>query len=1056
MVQRTSLFERMEQGTARGIVWVAGPAGAGKTTLVSSYLEHRRLTHLWYQVDRGDVDAATFFHYLGLAAARERSLDGASLPSMAGGRGGDVATFSRRYFRELYRSLAAPFALVFDNYQEAPLQSPLSLIVNVALEEIPRSGAVIVVSRSEPPRELARLRANQRIELIGWSELRLSLEEVQAMARKRGQPLGEDASLSLYHRTQGWAAGAVLMLEHAKVMGTEAEPPGDDTPQVIFDYVAGEIFDGFEPESQAFLLSTACLTQMTAGSAERVSGYSKAGRLLANLARNDYFVSERIAEGQRVYQYHPLLSAFLRSRTRQTYSLDEWIRLVRRSARLLADEGQIDDAVTLLLDEGQWQDATALIVSKASEILGQGRDETLKDWLEDLPAVVAAANPWVLYWQGAIRHRSAPRESRRFYERAYDGFCEETNPDTNGIVLACCGCIDAIIHELDDLSLLDVWMDELETQWHSLRDTLGENVALRVTRSMVMSLLLRRPGAPEFAIWVDHALEACRQNPSAALRVGLVPVAALALIWSGHHVQASELIDLAHHAGADEDPAGSTPIRLAFVESVQNLLAGNLSGADSPGVEQRGTAAAGDPAGWSESATYRALSHLNDGAPDAAERALDEQAAIPMSASRLERGLAYYVRSWLSIWRDDRLSAHQQTQAALGVATELGSPAFETLCRLAWVEALAACGDIRKAEGQLRHVTDAGLTLGSALLEQMTRLTAARIALDGDRHESAVEALEAALAIGRSRGFTRTFWWSPRRLAELCVLALSHGIEENYVRHLIRSHRLDPGEAATDLSSWPWHFQIHTLGRFRLFKEGSVHALAGKASRRPIALLKLLVALGGRDVRVDHLTDMLWPNVDGDYAYGSFTSTLHRLRRSLELEDALVLQDGRLSLNSRYFWVDVWALEKVFIDADQQMSLSVGFRSMTESAERMLGLYKGAFLEDESESTAYIALREHLRGKVLRLLGKIDRNAKTPSQLEAATGYYERAIDADPVCEGLYRNLMILYDALDRRADALNVFHRCRTVLTTTLRASPSLETVALYEKLGGESTAGR
>jgi ATP/maltotriose-dependent transcriptional regulator MalT len=46
VVHRDNLFERMDQGAERGVIWVAGPPGAGKTTLVSSYIEHLRLNHL--------------------------------------------------------------------------------------------------------------------------------------------------------------------------------------------------------------------------------------------------------------------------------------------------------------------------------------------------------------------------------------------------------------------------------------------------------------------------------------------------------------------------------------------------------------------------------------------------------------------------------------------------------------------------------------------------------------------------------------------------------------------------------------------------------------------------------------------------------------------------------------------------------------------------------------------------------------------------------------------------------------------------------------------------
>jgi len=1054
VVQRKKLFERMDQGAERGAIWVAGPPGAGKTTLVSSYIEHRRLNHLWYQVDRGDVDAATLFHYLGLAASRESSLDGSALPTISSSRGGDVAAFSQRYFRELYRRLAPPFALVFDNYQEAPLQSPLPLIINIALEEIPRSGSVIVISRTEPPRELARQRANQRIELIGWSDLRLSPKELQSMARRRGQTLSEDSSRNLHQRTQGWAAGAVLMLEHAKVMGTEAEPPGDNTPQVIFDYVAGEIFDKFEAASQAFLLSTACLSQMTPDTAEKVSGYSKAGALLANLARNDYFVSERLADGERVYQFHRLLSDFLRTRAKQVYAADEWAKLVRRSARLLAEVGQADDAISLLLDETHWEDATALIVANATETLSQGRAETLMGWLDELPSAIVAANPWVLYWQAAGRRTSAPRESRRYYERAYEGFRVAPSPDPEGMVLTCCGIIDAIVRELDDLSLLDPWIDALEELWSAHRSALPEHVERHVVRSTLMSLLLRRPGNAGFENWLENAVNLCRQNPRETLRGALQPVVALALMWTGRYPQAVDLTNTTRVETANGDFSDEAVAQLAYVDSVQQLFAGSLIGPGRLNGDRQEIERAEEPTPENRPPIHRAVSHLNAGELDEAEALLGEISTDPVSMRRLERGLYYYLQAWLSMRRDERLDAYQQVQTALGVATEIGSPAFELICRLAWAETLAACGDLRKAESQLRRANESLQTLGNPLLELMARLTTARVALDAGQQNRAIEALRHSLTVGRSYGITHLLWWRPKAMAELCALALSEDIEADYVRHLIRVRRIAPGESAMKLRSWPWPFQVFTLGKFRLLKEGATQNLVNKGSMRPLELLKVLVALGGRDVRVEHLTDILWPNIDGDYAYGSFTSALHRLRRLLEGDDAITLQDGRLSLNARYFWVDTWAIEQVFADAERNAAISISCGSMAATAERLLELYGGAFLEDESDSTCYIALREHLRGRMLRLLTKFARHCTDPAQIDAATSYYERAIDADPLCEGFYRSLMTLYAALDRRPEALDVYNRCRTILTSTLRASPSSETVALYEKLTHENSA--
>src|SRR6185295_10427200 len=94
-------------------------------------------------------------------------------------------------------------------------------------------------------------------------------------AKVRGHALPGETATLLHERTQGWAAGIVLMLEHAKLAGRIAELPDDAPPQAIFDYLAGEIFERFEPKTQAFLLRIACLPRMTAAVAEAISGEPK-------------------------------------------------------------------------------------------------------------------------------------------------------------------------------------------------------------------------------------------------------------------------------------------------------------------------------------------------------------------------------------------------------------------------------------------------------------------------------------------------------------------------------------------------------------------------------------------------------------------------------------------------------------------------------------------------------------------------------------------------------------------------------------------------------------
>ena len=153
--------------------------------------------------------------------------------------------------------------------------------------------------------------------------------------------------LQLESRTQGWAAGIVLMLEHAKLSGHLAEFPDDAAPRAIFDYLA-EIFARFERETQQFLLRIACLPRMSAAVAEVCRAIPRRGGCSSISPSNDYFVSEVAAEEGRVYQLHPLLRL---PRNRAAQDLPEALASahLRRAASLLSPPaGQVEDAYRCL------------------------------------------------------------------------------------------------------------------------------------------------------------------------------------------------------------------------------------------------------------------------------------------------------------------------------------------------------------------------------------------------------------------------------------------------------------------------------------------------------------------------------------------------------------------------------------------------------------------------------------------------------------------------------------------------------------------------------------
>ena len=146
-VARERLFQARR---CRGAICGVGPPGAGKTTLVASWLDARDAKGIWYQVDAGDTDLATFFHYLGQAAGHHSRKGQAPLPALTPEYLKDIEGFSRRFFRELFSRLPADAVVVLDNYQEVSSDQPFHALVPQAVDEVPPGIVLVAISRRDP------------------------------------------------------------------------------------------------------------------------------------------------------------------------------------------------------------------------------------------------------------------------------------------------------------------------------------------------------------------------------------------------------------------------------------------------------------------------------------------------------------------------------------------------------------------------------------------------------------------------------------------------------------------------------------------------------------------------------------------------------------------------------------------------------------------------------------------------------------------------------------------------------------------------------------------
>ncbi|GEM_PF-185629 len=261
--------------------------------------------------------------------------------------------------------------------------------------------------------------------------------------------------------------------------------------------------------------------------------------------------------------------------------------------------------------------------------------------------------------------------------------------------------------------------------------------------------------------------------------------------------------------------------------------------------------------------------------------------------------------------------------------------------------------------------------------------------------------------------------------------------------------RLKPKSAAQDpRRSWP--LRIHALGQFTLLRDGQPIVFSRKVQKRPLDLLKALIAHGAIRTNTSTLIESLWPDAEGDSAKVSFDSNLHRLRKLIGIDDALTLSEGKLSLDPARCWVDVWAFEELLtcIDRTAHERPGPGSPSYAELVRELLRLYTGQFLEKDSQEPWAVAARDRLAAKFLRAVATLGACLEQGKEWEEAVALYSRALELDNLSEGLYRRLMVSYRELGETAEALKVYRRCRDMLSIVLGLSPSAETEAIRSTL--------
>ncbi len=443
LVHRPRLLERLNEGLQRKVTLISAPAGFGKTTLVSEWIEALRVTNYelragvgetativnqkskiknssvaWLSLDAGDSDPMRFLAYLAAALQTIAPQLGAAVSPLLQSPQPPPAEVILIALLNQLTTTADELLLVLDDYHLIDAKA-VDQALAFLIEHLPPQLHLIIATREDPQFPLARLRARGQLSELRAAELRFTaVEAAEFLNRGMGLNLSAQDIAALEKRTEGWIAGlqlAALSMQGQRVTGQQDVnsfiQSFTGSHRFVMDYLVEEVLHQQPTAVQFFLLHTAILERMCAPLCEAVVRTAPGNEPVASQATLEYLEQANLFivpldNERRWYRYHHLFAELLRQRLRQNLAasggdaeslLNE---LHTRASQWYEDNHLEIEAFHHAAAANDIVRAERLIDGRGIPLHLRGAVTMILNWLESLPTSVMNARP-SLWWRHA-------------------------------------------------------------------------------------------------------------------------------------------------------------------------------------------------------------------------------------------------------------------------------------------------------------------------------------------------------------------------------------------------------------------------------------------------------------------------------------------------------------------------------------------------------------------------------------------------------------------------------------------------------------------------------
>jgi LuxR family maltose regulon positive regulatory protein len=411
LVFRPRLIELLNQGMNGKLILISAPAGFGKTTLLSEWVNQNKVSYSWISLDPYDNDIERFISYV--VASLETihlKIDEQVLNLPIPNLGDDFTGFLIPFINQI-ATTDRPFCLVLDDYHQIQIQE-IHDVITYLLDNLPPKMTLVIATRSDPPLRFAKLRSQGKLCEVRATDLQFTIEETGCFLNQvMGINLAQADITQLSQKTEGWIAGlqlAAISLQknpnkHAFVQAFA----GDD--RYIADYLLDEALSSQPPRIQSFLLQTSILEQLNSPLCNLITGRNDSHEILTELGSANLFLVP-LDNQRNWYRYHHLFRDLLQQHLKQTLSSDQIASMHCRASDWYKENNMIVDAIRHAFEAGDMVHVARLVEENIFTLLDQGEIRTLIRWMEMIPDKVKLnrrwlniAHAWALIYAGNLK-----------------------------------------------------------------------------------------------------------------------------------------------------------------------------------------------------------------------------------------------------------------------------------------------------------------------------------------------------------------------------------------------------------------------------------------------------------------------------------------------------------------------------------------------------------------------------------------------------------------------------------------------------------------------------